>query len=550
MTKQILRNLCSLILVSALFLSSCSVLTNQPSANSAFAPLQVSAANCDYGGEIQSVQAVDEFTVRFTLCSPDAAFPSKIGSPIFAIQDQAFLNGRQGDSNLLTEVTNGTGPYKLLSNSPVGNIQLQLSPSYWGIPPATQFLDFKFQSKPGEGPTIGELASSSAMSAYELTDVLKVAMNDTVKYKVASNKPLNLVYLGFSNKVKPMDNLAVRKAIATMLDRTKLTQSFLSVGSEVATQMIPLDVTPGHSSFLNWYDLNLQDAQDLLQSANFDFNQELTLAYVGDGSDLISLPNSLALEIQSELAASNIKVILKPMAQADFDKSLAEGSQMMFLNSFKALYPDGEAFYELPFIRNGNQFGDVYPSIVQGFKEVQSEQQNAARQQKFDLLNQQLKELVPLVPIGSVPKWSFFHENVVSTSVNGYFINLEDITNRTNSIIVVEANRPLSLWPADETDYDTFQITRLVYDTLVSYDFGTQALKPDLADSWESNANGTEWTFALRYGVKFSDGASLDANDVVASFAAIWDAKDVNHKGRTGEFTLYQELFGPLLNAQ
>lgn len=43
-------------------------------------------------------------------------------------------------------------------------------------------------------------------------------------------------------------------------------------------------------------------------------------------------------------------------------------------------------------------------------------------------------------------------------------------------------------------------------------------LHPDVAESWESNETGTEWTFQLRDDVEFSDGTPLTSADVVASF--------------------------------
>ncbi|MBS9719592.1 ABC transporter substrate-binding protein [Tianweitania sp. BSSL-BM11] len=45
--------------------------------------------------------------------------------------------------------------------------------------------------------------------------------------------------------------------------------------------------------------------------------------------------------------------------------------------------------------------------------------------------------------------------------------------------------------------------------------------EPDLATSWESNDDLTEWTFTLREGVKFHDGSPCTAADAVASFEAI-----------------------------
>jgi peptide/nickel transport system substrate-binding protein len=43
-------------------------------------------------------------------------------------------------------------------------------------------------------------------------------------------------------------------------------------------------------------------------------------------------------------------------------------------------------------------------------------------------------------------------------------------------------------------------------------------LEPRLAESWEPNDDGSEWTFKIRQGVKFHSGATLVADDVVQTF--------------------------------
>ena len=50
--------------------------------------------------------------------------------------------------------------------------------------------------------------------------------------------------------------------------------------------------------------------------------------------------------------------------------------------------------------------------------------------------------------------------------------------------------------------------------------------------------------------MKFHDGSSFDANDVVASWAAGIDASDANHKGNTGAFGYYSNLWDGLMNAE
>ncbi len=56
-----------------------------------------------------------------------------------------------------------------------------------------------------------------------------------------------------------------------------------------------------------------------------------------------------------------------------------------------------------------------------------------------------------------------------------------------------------------------------VYDTLTRWD-PEKGVIPWLAESWESNADGTEWTFHLRKGVKFHDGTPLTAQAAKFSY--------------------------------
>ena len=43
-------------------------------------------------------------------------------------------------------------------------------------------------------------------------------------------------------------------------------------------------------------------------------------------------------------------------------------------------------------------------------------------------------------------------------------------------------------------------------------------LQPRIAESWEPNEDGSVWTFAIRQGITFHNGATLTAQDVVATF--------------------------------
>ena len=77
----------------------------------------------------------------------------------------------------------------------------------------------------------------------------------------------------------------------------------------------------------------------------------------------------------------------------------------------------------------------------------------------------------------------------------------------------------------DVTSFDLFNtsfiapmiVTKCIQDTLV-FQNNNGEFSPYVATKWESNADGTEWTFWLRDDVKFSDGTPMTAKDVKASY--------------------------------
>ena len=71
---------------------------------------------------------------------------------------------------------------------------------------------------------------------------------------------------------------------------------------------------------------------------------------------------------------------------------------------------------------------------------------------------------------------------------------------------------------------------------------------PVLATACTSNDELTVWTCTLRDGVTYHDGATFEAQDVIVSLAAQWDALSPLHKGATGAFSYWPGLWGGFLN--
>ncbi len=67
-----------------------------------------------------------------------------------------------------------------------------------------------------------------------------------------------------------------------------------------------------------------------------------------------------------------------------------------------------------------------------------------------------------------------------------------------------------------------YEVNDLIYSRLVRQDDAGQP-SPELATSWTSNADATEWTLTLQPGVTFHDGSAFDAADVAYSLSRIED---------------------------
>lgn len=61
------------------------------------------------------------------------------------------------------------------------------------------------------------------------------------------------------------------------------------------------------------------------------------------------------------------------------------------------------------------------------------------------------------------------------------------------------------------------RINMTIYDPLVRMDNESYEIKPCIADSWTISEDGTEYTFKIKSGVKFSDGSDMTLDDVVFS---------------------------------
>ena len=82
----------------------------------------------------------------------------------------------------------------------------------------------------------------------------------------------------------------------------------------------------------------------------------------------------------------------------------------------------------------------------------------------------------------------------------------------------------------------SFNVNRQWGDTIINVS-PTKELEPRLAESFESNADSSVWTFKIRKGVKFHDGSEMTAEDVAATFK-----RHSDENAKSGAFGIMQGI--------
>jgi len=512
-------------------------------------PAKVEAANCDYGGEFKSIEAVDQYTVKFSLCYSDPAFPSKVAFNVFSIADSAFIEKTGGDSIKMSDEADGTGPFKLESWTRGTNVTYTANPDYWGQKAAVKTLIFRWSEQSAQ--RLLELQSGQADGIDNPAPEDFATIQGDSNLKLIPREALNIFYIGFNNKIAPFDNEKVRQAFAQAIDRSRIVKEYYPEGSLVADVFVPPAMKPGYSDNIKWYDYNKDAAKKLLEEAGFDFNTEIDLYFRNVVRGYLPTPDKVAQELQAQLAEIGVKVKLNEMESTTFIDDSSAGKLGFYLLGWGADYPDATNFYDYHFANPNNlQFGDQFPDIVDPIGKAAKIADPVERQKLYDTVNELIKQHVPVIPVAhgaSAVAFTATTENAMTGPLANepfYLMNPGKDT-----LVWLQNGEPAAIWCSDETDGESLRACQQVYEPLLNYKPGGVEVVPWLAESYKANADATEYVFTLRKDVKFHSGAMLDANDVVASFKSQWDASDPAHKGRTGTFEYFGAFFGAFLNA-
>ena len=90
-------------------------------------------------------------------------------------------------------------------------------------------------------------------------------------------------------------------------------------------------------------------------------------------------------------------------------------------------------------------------------------------------------------------------------------------------LVIAQRSEPRTFNPVVAIDQNSLGVNARMMGDLIHINRATQKTEPALARSWTVSKDGTQFTVKLRRGLRFSDGAPFDADDVLFSFKVYLD---------------------------
>lgn len=508
-----------------------------------YTPLKYEAPDCNYGGNMKSIEAVDELTVKFTLCAPEPAFLPKVSVPAFKVLDSDYLNEIQGDAAKLNDNPIGTGPYVVKEWVRGDSITFEANPNYWGEAPKVKTFILKWNKEAAARLLDLQSGNIDGMDNVGTDDYPTVEGDPNLGlYPRVFN---NFLYLGINNQLPPWDNETIRQGLAMAIDKQRIVDNYYPKGATPATQFVPPGVKPGFTEGYEGVKYDPEKAKQVLTDAGFDFTKEYVLTYAERTRPYFPQPTKIAQEVQAQLAEIGINIKLELLEWGTYLPKVRAGEVPLYFLGWSEDFPDATNWYDVFLMGTSGGFGDPFQDIMDPIAKAARLGDAAERQKLYDEVNKLVDQHVPLIVIANGATSLSFKKEIGNVMIGPYNENFQEMETASGQLVFSQDGEPVSLYCGDETDGSSFRACDQIFNNLYEFKWGSAETEPALAEKCEPNADATEWTCTLRSGVKFSNGAALDANDVVESFYNMWDYASPNRKGNTGVFQYWKDFFGP-----
>ncbi len=359
---------------------------------------------------ISGFEAVDKYTVRITLKSPDLSFLKALTMEFTDVVPKEWVE-KWGDKDFGRHPL-GTGPFYMTEWTPGRQVVLKRNPNYrdkvWldgvtyamSFTPQTAFLKLER----GEVDLLGDNLPPA--------DIPQVMADPQWKGNVATQAKIAVMYFFMNVNFKPFDDVKVRRALSWAINRDKIVK-LLAGQAQPLYQVYPPGM-PGHQADKKWYGYDPAKAKQLLAEAGYPNGFKTTLY-----TDNVDPDPKMLQSIQNDLAAVGVSGSIKTMSNDTFytlgsqPTKLSAGSSVWYMD-----FPDPADWIVPLFSKSNTVEGGMDwsfwwdPKVEAMLTEAQAMTDAQARLAKYVEMQAYIMDQAPYVTLYSPITTTMFSKNV------------------------------------------------------------------------------------------------------------------------------------------
>jgi len=373
---------------------------------------------------VKSVEAVDDYTVRFNLKQPVGFFPTVVATvPYFPMNPEVFPADEwvNNPSELEGGEMSGLGPYKIVSFKRDEEVMLERNPEYYGEKAPIERVVIRYYAD----ATTMRLALENdevdlvykSLNPSDNKDLLQ--KEEYPSYEIPSSY---IRYLCFETSESVFKDKVLRQAVAALIDRKPLIEKVYLGQMQPLYSMVPKGMKWHTDAFKEELgDGNVELANKLLRDAGYSedkpFNFQLWYTPSHYGDTEVDMAEVLRTQFEK---SDLIEVTLKSAEWSTYVSNFDNKSMPAFLLGWYPDYMDPDNYTAAFAGTSGSKGMGIHFSDEEWDKMFSKEQgapNDEVRKEVFKKMQQMWTDEVPTAPIVQGELYIFTQPNVKGVKV-------------------------------------------------------------------------------------------------------------------------------------
>ncbi|MGA1864416.1 MAG: ABC transporter substrate-binding protein [bacterium] len=368
--------------------------------------------------ETKGLKALDKYTVSITLREPYAPFIAVMASPQASIFNRKFTKPLGDQFGLTPKTTCGTGPF-ILKKYVLNDYQTLVSNKnyYMGRPK----LDKIFIRVVTDPETLRILFEADELDVfdcdYAISQLEYFYNNERWKDRIRSGPRVGIFYYSINQKIKPFDDVRVRKAFQMAIDRKIILEKMFYGRGKLEDGVMPRGLICFNPD-KEHIEYNPAGAKALLAEAGHPDGIHMTLVQVSGWQPKFFDINEV---VQAMAKEAGFHIRIEQMDQAAYYATRKQGKVASYLQSWSADFNDPDNFFYTFFAEQGTvvrSLNNNNPKVFEALNRARRLRDPAERCNVY----RELEKVIVHEDAAWVPLFSLDHTYVVQPRVRNFMV--------------------------------------------------------------------------------------------------------------------------------